>query len=293
MIIVKLMGGLGNQMFQYAFGKYLAIKNNTELKLDTSFLLDRSPKKEHFVYRDYDLSIFNIDVPFATEEEVISYTKRTSNPFLEKILTKVLGTKKSYTKDMELHFLAKHLNAPKDSYLEGYWQSEKYFEEISDILKQNDFSFKTPLMSNSKELNQKIEAANAVCINVRRGDFVTNSFHGAMGVDYYAQAEKILLDKYSDVEFFVFSDEIDWCKENLKFDVPTTYVSHEYAGKKFQDYLRLMAACKHFIIPNSSFAWWAVWLCSNDDKMVIAPKKWINDPNNSMNDLIPSSWIRI
>ena len=294
MIIVKLMGGLGNQMFQYAFGKHLATKNKTELKLDTTFLLDRTPpKNEHFVFRNYDLSIFNINEQFATIEEINKYTKRTSNVFLDKTLNKLLGTKKSYVKDLKLHFLPKHLTISKNVYIEGYWQSEKYFKSISDELRQKDFVFKEPLMEISESLMQQIRSVNAVCVNVRRGDFVTNSFHGTMGSDYYKKAENLLIKKYTDLEIFVFSDEIDWCEENLNFSVPTHFISHKYAGNKFQDYLRLMSACKHFIIPNSSFAWWAVWFSLNPNKMVIAPKQWVNDSKYSVSDLIPNSWIQL
>ena len=293
MIIIKLMGGLGNQMFQYAFGKSLAIKNNIELKLDTSFLLDRTPHKKHFVFRDYDLSIFNVDAIFATEKEVKELTQRTSSPFVDRILNQSIGFKKSYIKDMGLVFNSTHLTIKDNAYLEGYWQSEKYFSEISLDLKQFFFTYRSLLETKAKTLINRINGVNAVCVNVRRGDFVINSFHGTMGVDYYMKAEKMLLEKYEGLEFFVFSDDIDWCKENLHFKSLTTFVGHEYAGHKFQDYLRLMSACKHFIIPNSSFAWWAVWLSTYSNKMIIAPKNWINNPPNSVDDLIPKDWIRI
>jgi len=293
MIIVKLMGGLGNQMFQYAFGKYLATKNNTDLKLDTSFLLDRTPQKKHFVFRDYDLSIFNIDEQFSTTKEVNKLAGRTGNTVLDNKLNKLLNTKKSHIKDMSMEFNSAHLDIEDNTYIEGYWQSEKYFQEITHQLKNNFFTFKNPLTEKSVSLLNKIEKSNAVCINIRRGDFVTNSFHGAMGVDYYNEAEKILLQKHENLEFFIFSDDIEWCKNNLNFSVPTTFIGHEYAGHKFQDYLRLMSACKHFIIPNSSFAWWAVWFSSNIKKTVIAPKIWINNPPNPVDHLIPKDWIRI
>ena len=293
MIIVKLMGGLGNQMFQYAFGKYLATKHNTELKLDTSFLLDRTPQKKHFVFRDYDLSIFNIDEQFSTTKEVNKLVSRTGNTSIDNKLNKLLNTKKSHIKDMSMEFNAAHLNIEDNTYLEGYWQSEKYFQKISRQLKNNLFTFKNPLTQQSSVLLNKIEQSNSVCINIRRGDFVTNSFHGAMGVDYYNEAEKILLQKHENLELFIFSDDIEWCENNLNFSVPTTFVGHEFAGHKFQDYLRLMAACKHFTIPNSSFAWWAVWFSSNPEKTVIAPKNWINNPPNPVDHLIPKNWIRI
>lgn len=288
------MGGLGNQMFQFAFGKYLAIKNNTELKFDLNFLLDRSPKTNPtFVNRDYDLSIFNINESIASKEEIKKLKNRTDSLIADKIANKLLGNKKSYFKENEFHFSEDHLKISDNSYIEGYWQSEKYFLAISNELRNHYFTFKSPLSEKSEILSTKIKQSNSVCINVRRGDFVTNPVHGTMGIEYYSEGEEILLFKYKDLEMFVFSDEIDWCRKNLKFKSSVTFVSHEYAGEKFQDYLRLMSTCKQFIIPNSSFAWWAVWLCLNPDKTVIAPKKWFNYEAWNTIDLIPQTWIRL
>jgi glycosyl transferase family 11 len=294
MIIVKLIGGLGNQMFQFAFAKYLAKKHNTQLKFDVTFLLDRSPKKNsNFVYRDYDLSIFNIDESIATPEEIKALKKRTNYTITEKILNNAFGFKSTYHVEKTFTFSEKSHNLPDNSYIEGYWQSEKYFHSISDELRNEYFTFKSPLTKKSETLSEKIKQTNSVCVNVRRGDFVTNPVHGTMSIEYYAEGEKILSSKYNNLEIFVFSDEIDWCMKNLRFKSPVTFVSHEYAGEKFQDYLRLMSYCKHFIIPNSSFAWWAVWFSENPDKTIIAPKKWFNDENIDTSDLIPKTWIRL
>lgn len=293
MIIVKLMGGLGNQMFQYAFGKYLALRHNTILKLDTQFLLDRTPRKsQHFVFRDFDLSVFNIDFKFASAEEVKKLRDRTNFPLLEKTLNNVIGTKKSYTIENGFKFSEKYLKIPNDSYIEGYWQSEKYFQEIESPLR-NEFKFRNPLSERSRTLHDQIKGTHSVCINVRRGDFITNPVHGAMDVRYYRNCQEILDAKHEDLEYFIFSDDIEWCRENLHFFKRTTFVSHEYAGEKFQDYLQLMAACKHFVIPNSSFGWWAVWLSGEGDKTVIAPQKWFNDEAIDTNDLIPRTWLRM
>jgi hypothetical protein len=177
-------------------------------------------------------------------------------------------------------------------YLEGYWQSEKYFSDIDSLIR-SDFSFREEMSDQAKEMLRTIENETSICVNVRRGDFVTNHRHGWHGVEYIKKAENIIKQKVGDHRFFVFSDEIDWCEENLKFDAPAVFVGHDHAGRKFQDYLRLMAACKHFIIPNSSFAWWAVWFNQNVERIVIAPKVWFNVESLSTKDLIPTDWIRI
>lgn len=292
MIIVKLSGGLGNQMFQYAYGRSLAQRIGTELKLDLSHFRIQPVNNKNHVFRNYDLDILNVQETFATEAEVFALSRRFKNGFLEKAWNKIFGKKKTYLLEPHFHFSPVAYNAPDNIYVDGYWQTEKYFSEIEGIIR-TEFSFKNEMGATAKELFEKIKQTNSVCINVRRGDFVTNSFHGSYGVDYFQKANEIIDNKLSNYTYFIFSDEIEWCEENLKFDAPTVFVSHKLAGNKFQDYLRLMAACKNFIIPNSSFAWWAVWLNQNNDKIVIAPKEWFSDSSINTNDLVPSDWIRI
>jgi hypothetical protein len=113
-----------------------------------------------------------------------------------------------------------------------------------------------------------------------------------MGTDYISNAKKIVESKVENPHYFIFSDDVEWCKENIKFE-NMTLVDHSYKGDRFSYYLQLMSNCKHFIIPNSSFAWWSAWLNTNQDKVVVAPKQWFTDSNINTNDLIPSSWIRI
>lgn len=293
MIVTKLMGGMGNQMFQYAFAKYLAIKHNVPVKLDTRFLLDRSPKGANFVFRNFDLDIFNLSVEVATDAEITSLTHRTGHELTNRVINKLIGRKKNHVFEPHFHFSEKCFLAGSNSYLEGYWQSEKYFKPIEGLLRAKDFSFTSAMSSMATELGNTIQSSNSVCVNIRRGDFVTNGFHGTKGVDFYSNAELVIGSELNDPHYFVFSDEMDWCTENITFAGKVTYVGHEYAGFKFQDYIRLMAMCKHFIIPNSSFAWWAVWLNDNKNKMVVAPKKWFNNPAWETHDLIPDEWIKV
>ncbi len=292
MIISKLAGGLGNQMFQYAFGKNLALKYNTTLKLDTSFLLDRSPRS-NFTFRDYDLDVFNIDDKIASENEINKFTKRLNWRIADRILNKVIGFKKNFIIEPHFHFSKACFNAQDNCYLEGYWQTEKYFIAIKEELKNKYFVFRAPLSFHGNNLLTQIHSTNSIAVNVRRGDFVNNPFHGTCSPDYYKQAEEIISAKINNPHFFVFSDEINWAKENLLFSHPVTFVGKEYNGKKYQDKMRLMAACKHFIIPNSSFAWWAVWLNTCEDKIVIAPKAWFPANKTGNQDIIPSKWITI
>ena len=285
MIIVKLMGGMGNQMFQYAAGRRLAIKHKTILKLDLSFLLDKTPR-ENFTYRAYDLDVYNIQENFTS--------------FIDKIKQKLKLI--NVIQQPHYHFYKKILSAPDNSYLVGFWQSEKYFIDIEQVIRK-DFTLKFDLDYETKKMAEKIKSLNAVCLNVRRGDFVSNpvanKFHGVCNLEYYLKSIEYITDRVSNPHFFVFSDDLEWCKKNLQIDYPFTIVSHIYAGKKFEFKLKLMTLCKHYIISNSSFAWWGVWLNKNLEKIVIAPKKWFNDTSRFNDilintiDLIPETWIRI
>lgn len=296
MIVVKLMGGLGNQMFQYAFAKNLAIKNNTVLKVDLSFLLDRTPR-ENFIFREYDLGIFKLNVEQIEKDQLQKFLSPGSQSFFDRFL----GKKKIDTqtiKEQFFYFDAANISINENIYLEGYWQTEKYFKEIESIIK-NDFSFRYPLSELETTLNDQILFTNSICVNFRRTDFVNlkNSAdtHGVTEMDYYEQAVALITDKVSDPHFYIFSDDIEWCKENVKLDYPMTFVDHQYKGVKFSSYLQLMKNCKHFIIPNSTFAWWAAWLAENENKVVIAPKNWFKDEilQNQTDDIIPTGWISI
>jgi hypothetical protein len=292
MIIIKLQGGLGNQMFQYAFGRHLQEKHKSELKFDISEY-EVPSVGPGVVQRDYDLDIFGITVDAASRREISALRDRIGIPVVDRLLCSMLGRKSNDFVELPLfHFREEIYNAPDNAYFEGYWQTEKYFADIEKLIRQ-EFTIREPLQRDSEGLLAKISQETSVCVNVRRGDFVTNDRHGWFGTEYFTKGERIIEEHVSDHRFYVFSDDIYWCQENLRFARPTTFVSHEFAGRKFQDYLRLMAACKHFIIPNSSFAWWAVWLNDNPHKVVVAPRRWFNVPELDPRDIFQPEWILI
>lgn len=138
----------------------------------------------------------------------------------------------------------------------------------------------------------KIKSSNSVLLNVRRTDYLNTHYHGVMDKEYLEKGIEIIKSKIEKPYFFLFSDDIEWCKENLKYE-DMTIVDHSYKGDRFSYYLQLMMNCKNFIIPNSSFAWWAAWLNNDDDKVVICPKNWFTDSKIDTSDLIPENWIRI
>ncbi|PJA89806.1 MAG: alpha-1,2-fucosyltransferase [Candidatus Magasanikbacteria bacterium CG_4_9_14_3_um_filter_32_9] len=283
MIIIKLKGGLGNQLFQYSFGRLLAFKRNEELFLDKDIL---GAKKDS--YRQFGLKHFNITGNVATPEEI----KKTKYPF--GIFSKVWrGFKGKILKIHNIGWNPRVLDSKK-SYFDGYWQSYKYPDTIRKILLK-ELTLKIPIENKYSKILEKINNPNSISLHIRRGDYIndpkTSKVHNICDLDYYTRAVKDLADKLDNPIFFIFSDDIEWVKENLKIDFPMIFVS----GSGIEDYeeLILMSKCKHNIIANSSFSWWGAWFNSNEDKIVIAPKKWNNDHPEKFKDLIPESWIKI
>lgn len=298
MIIVKLQGGLGNQMFQYALGLSLAQRHRDSLAFDTTFLLDRTPRK-NFTFRNYDLDVFNIHPRFTSLSEIAN---RLPIPILYPNLSRAVSEIKSmvsiqkYVREVNPGFNSEILLLKGNLYLDGYWQSEKYFDNIEDIIRR-EFNLGEIIDPKIKKMAEKIHSTESVCINVRRGDYVSlphsAEMHGFVGTGYYRNGIEFIASKLRNPHFFITSDEIEWCVDNLRIEYPHTFIGHEYGGRKFRDYLRLMSLCRHFIIPNSSFAWWAAWLSTNQGKIVIAPRRWFNDEKIIYRDLVPESWIRI
>jgi hypothetical protein len=290
MIISRISGGLGNQMFQYAFGRELALRHNTEFKLDLGVYTD--PKLREEPPRTFDLDIFNISASVASDEEIFRLAKRVRNRLADRVLNRLLGVKNGHIRESHFHFSDGAYNSSDGVYLSGYWQSPKYFREAEHLLR-DEFTFRDPMSENARPIFDEIARANSVCVHVRRGDFLVNPLNGLYGVDYYQKAEDLLSERIPDPHYFVFSDDIEWCRSNLSFAGPTRFVDDDFGRRKFRDDLRLMSACKHFVIANSSFSWWAAWLNPASDKTVIAPTDWFRDPSLNTKDLMPKEWLRI
>lgn len=293
MIIVKLAGGMGNQMFEYAFGRALSLKYNIPLKIDLSFL-KRRDMGAGFVYRDYDLDLFNVNADFEIKPEDIQNLIRIGEPHFH--YSELL------VKRIDEIFTGKDLNLPPESFniernilIDGYWQSPKYFLDSEERIRK-DMTFRNPIENSEDEkviaMLGDIKNSNSVMVNIRRTDYLNTNFHGVLGNDFIDGGTKIIESKVEDPKYFVFSDDVEWCENNIKLD-NVVFVDHYYKGDRFSYYLQLMINCKHFIVPNSTFAWWAAWLNESSDKIVIAPKNWFTDPNINTNDIIPENWIRI
>jgi len=291
MVITRLIGGLGNQMFQYAVGRRLAHVLGTELKLD----ITEFDNYKFRTFRTYSLGNFNIREKFASPKEVAALARPT---ILERMRAKVLRRPprppQTYIREKHFHFDPEILRLPDGVYLEGYWQSEKYFADIAGIIPQ-EFTVKTPQRGKDKKLAEMIAATESVGIHIRRGDYVsnphTNQVHGVCALDYYLRCVEFINSKVKNAHFFVFSDNPQWVAENLKLPFSMTIVNHNNSSKAYED-LRLISQCKHHIIANSSFSWWGAWLNPRKDKMVFAPKQWFGKSKASTQDLIPTQWLR-
>lgn len=290
MIIVKLQGGLGNQMFQYATARAVAERNKTDLGIDISWF-DRY--KNNLVSRKYVLHNFNISGRLL--KTGIFYRILSKLVFLEDLRP---IQKRYYIKEKKLfQFDSEILNVSKNVYVDGYWQNEKYFKGIEGIIKK-EFTLKNLSSPLFCKLSNEMVNSKSVSIHIRRGDYIhskeTNKVHGVCSLNYYNQAIKIINGSVKDPTFFVFSDEIDWAKNNLKLNYPTFFVSNKLM--KDGEELILMSKCRHNIIANSSFSWWGAWLSENPHKIVIAPKQWFSKERmkkRGESNIIPKDWITI
>lgn len=292
MIIVKLNGGLGNQLFQYALGRRVAIITGVPLKLDISAL-----KVDPL--RTFRLHNLNIMAEIASDDEVRSLIGQSESAVLSKvrriIRNKSPDKSRAYIKERKFSFDPEVLAAPPDAYLEGYWQSERYFKEIAQTLR-SEFTVKSEMDSTNRILSEKILETQSVSIHIRRGDYitnpVTNEYHGVCPLDYYHRATKMLSATVKEPHFFIFSDDPRWVETNLHLPFPTMPVTINGIERDYDD-LRLMSLCNHHIIANSTFSWWGAWLSRNPEKQVYAPRQWFRSNENDASDLIPSSWITI
>ena len=290
MKIVNINSGLGNQMFQFAF--YLSLKDkfkNEEVKLDISWF-----EVEKF-HNGFELKkIFNINVNQSTKKEN-TILSRSGYTLLNRIKRRLLFKKKSEileSNEQQFNFLPDlYGNDGKNEYYRGYWQSYKYFDSISEIVKSHfiflPFSEKKNIdMSSFIENNME----RTVSVHIRRGDYLNHkSLGGVCTLEYYQKAIVKISEKIKNPIFIIFSNDINWCKENFNLS-NIKFVDWNSGELSFRD-MQLMSICGNNIIANSSFSWWGAYLNQNNNKIIIAPKIWIE--NNDAEDLIPNDWNRL
>lgn len=280
------MGGLGNQLFQYAGARALSLKRDISFKIDFD-----DPYK--FVKRELNLSAFNLEVSLAGKKEI---NKCKPKYRFEKRLWMLLGKDPAnhlYKEKNDYVYDPDFFSCPDGSYVSGFWQTEKYFLDIEDTLRK-DFSFRRGPSGNNEKWMKQIQSCHSVSVHIRRGDVITvaktNKLYGTITNDYYRNAIQKMIEFNKDSVFFFFSDDMEWVKENIRTSHPSFYIDGNDDAHNYED-LRLMSSCKNHIIANSSFSWWGAWLNPDKQKKVIGPANWMSSRNISETDHIPASWI--
>lgn len=291
-VIVRLMGGMGNQLYEYATAKALALKLNKKLIIDPRPILAEAPQ------RHYDLGLYNLeseDFGTTLTQWLVRWVASVRLGSFFKIIMP-LAWSYQMVRDKEKGFdeTLFHKNS-KNIVIQGYWQSFKYFEAIRPTLLK-EFTFKIEPNSINKTYLELIQSVNAVGIHIRRGDYVSNvianELHGLCTMSYYKKAINYINKTTYNPVFFIFTDDPDWAEANFNLVSNPHIIRHNIGSQDFED-LRLLSNCKHFIIANSSFSWWGAWLSLNEDKIVVSPSKWFNIDEFPYDDRIPESWIKI
>ncbi|HET6226841.1 MAG TPA: alpha-1,2-fucosyltransferase [Bacteroidia bacterium] len=288
MIVSRIYGGMGNQMFQYAYGRMLTAKHQTVFKIyfdDCGFGWAEHSKK-------LTLSKFNISAQLATEADRSQFICDSSNK-VTRVIHKLGRLRKGlhYIGDgARVHDYHLHaLNAPDNSFTDGFWQSEIYFDSIAPIIKK-EFTIKEPLSAHAKQIEKQINESNAVSIHVRRGDYLEQTaVYWICNVDYYQRALEVVKKRTQDIVVFIFSNDAEWVKLNLKLDATIVVVENTRA---YED-MHLMSCCKHNISSNSTFGWWGAWLNNNPDKIVILPERWLADSSVDTSHYTAKGWLRV
>ena len=282
--IVAISGGLGNQMFQYAFGRALSTERRAELVLDLRPV-------ESDKLRSFSLGAMCIEATLGGESDLVPLPGVLARKL--KLHLPVRGT--GYVLKSVLAYDPRVVAKPLPSYFWGNWQSERYFHRVADLVR-DDFRLRAPLSPARAVIADEIRSRLSVAVHVRRGDYVlspkTNAYHGTLSPPWYQRAATHLEKLVGAPRYFVFSDDLQWAKTHLTCIKDARFIGPPSDGKDSED-LHLMALCEHQIIANSSFSWWAAWLNRNVKKHVIAPLKWFNHARLDTRDLLPPSWIRL
>lgn len=295
-IIVKLNGGLGNQLFQYAFARGVSSRLKTDFKLDlTAF-------GRYYTHDPYLLHRFDISPAIAGDLDMCGFVwLRKHHAFFESLYSRIRSSGMDlpwYCRERGFRFDPGVFSRKGATYFDGFWQSEEYFKHIGDEIRE-ELKLKEPLSEHGREIDASIGTTQAVSLHMRHYPVEDGAlaWHGICSTEYYRQALELVAKRVADPHLFVFSDNYPWVRKHLvpiieSRGLPYTLVEND-DSKNGEDMI-LMSHCKHHIIANSSFSWWGAWLNPSADKLVIAPQKWFaNAPKNDTTDLIPKEWVRI
>ena len=295
MVIVRISGGLGNQMFQYAAGKACAIRNGCELKVELS-AYERPPQGQE-APRKFELPVFIEQIPVVTPSELETINRFNHSKIYKAYnrSRKLLSLAPAYTYCQErlpMHFDPTILKSRGGViYADGDWQNEKYFVNIADVLRELFRPKNITADTYNSALSQEMAIGTSISLHVRRGDYLNNEIHKPCSLGYYQAAIDTIGNRLQAPRFYIFSDDMDWARENLRFgEFPCLFLDYNTGTESYKD-LFLMSCCQHHIIANSSFSWWGAWLNFNENKVVIAPDEWLPALAVKAIDVVPESWI--
>jgi hypothetical protein len=293
LIIARIIGGLGNQMFQYAAARALALARGQQL------LLDVSGYDDYRLHHGFELRrVFRCQPELAGRDDVRKILGWRAAPLARRLLSRraLAGLRgRAFIVEPHFHYWPGIRAVPEAAYLQGYWQSEKYFAQAAAEIRA-DFAFRQPMSEANAAWAERIGRRNAVSLHVRRGDYLldpkTQALLGACSPEYYLKAVGHIAARVAAPEFFVFSDDIAWARDNLDIGFPCHCIDHNRGAESYND-MRLMSLCRHHILANSSFSWWGAWLNPRTDKIVVAPRRWFAADGVCSDDLVPEEWVRL
>jgi hypothetical protein len=290
MIIIKLQGGLGNQMFQYAFGISLAKTKKQKLYFDLSFL-EQPVLDNSYTKRNYELKIFK-NIKIKSVSTILLFLSR--NTVTRKIVNKLGFKVLSNYQEQNFSFDEKIGKEVISYYYDGYWQSYKYFNNHIDIIKDSFIFQENVLNIYNLSILHNIRGNESCSIHIRRADYLSKNalnFHGTCNLDYYQKAVDFICSKIKSIQFFIFSDDYSWAKENIKVTVENSFLIEGNHYENSWIDMFLMSQCSHNIIANSSFSWWGAWLNKNPNKIIISPQDWFAEKSINTTDLLPKDWV--
>jgi hypothetical protein len=292
MIIVNTIGGLGNQMFQYACGRAVSLRTRQILRIATDQF------DGYALHNGFELHrVFHVETQQATEDEMKHQLGWRAHPTLRRLLGRpamLWARGRHWCNEPYFQYWPGIKDILGPIYLHGYWQSERYFKDVADQIRE-DFNFRLPWDAADQNIREQMRALPSASLHIRRGDYAlprNRGIYAQCGIDYYRDAINLIRKRIPGIRLFAFSDDPDWVDAQLGSEFgPIETVRHNGNERSAND-MRLMSQADHHIIANSSFSWWGAWLNPSPDKIVIAPRRWFLN-NTDDHDLIPPSWIRI
>ena len=292
MIISNVIGGLGNQMFQYACGRAVSLRTKQPLYMATDQF---DGYKLHY---GFELNrVFNIEAQEVAPCEIRRLLSWQARPRVRQLLGRPAmhwATGRNWANEPHFHYWPGIKYVRGSKYIHGYWQSERYFADVAEQIRQ-DFFFQMPWDESDLAVRDRMRHHPCASMHVRRGDYAlkkNRDIFGLCDLDYYRSAVQILRTRVPGVRLFVFSDDPDWFEGQMGPALGQYEIVRHNSGRRNANDMRLMSLANHHIIANSSFSWWGAWLNPTVDKIIVTPKQWFLDGTNDM-DLIPSSWMRI